>query len=134
MADVTNLDDLAGPPKRVVLGGVEYLLPGDIPIDLFIEMADAEQSFDDEEADELAIIKNLRDRVLELFQFHQEDMESLPPGAGFRTVLQLVGAVYRAKGDDEEKPELEAAEEDRPTKATPTRKSPAKRSRSASSS
>lgn len=116
--DVINLDELGGPAKKVILDGVEYVLPGDLPIDLYIEMAEAERRFDEDDADDLAILKSLRDRVLELFQFHQPDLEELPRAAGFRAILQLVGTVYRSTGGDggEEQAALEAGDEDPPTR------------------
>jgi hypothetical protein len=115
--DVINLDELGGPAKKVILDGQEFILPGDLPIDLYIEMAEAERRFEDEDADDLAILKSLRDRVLELFQFHQPDLQELPRSAGFRQILQLVGTVYRSGGGDtDEQAALEAAEEDRPTR------------------
>lgn len=94
MADLVDvdLDALAPRPKRVRLGGKVHRLPGDMPMGLFMRI----QAFGQRVAagdDETAMLAELSDELLELFQVHQPQMKTLPP-MGITQLLQALGAIY----------------------------------------
>jgi hypothetical protein len=101
MAEITDLDVLAGPDRKVKLAGKMYVLPGDIPVELFLRIAGYEKRLD-EGTDEAELILELNDAVLELFnvvplQRKTAAVKSLP--IGLRQLVQAVGVIYRGAGD-----------------------------------
>ena len=87
-----DLDALAPAPKRTRLGGKVYRLPGDMPLELFFRIQAFEQRVNAGE-DETALLSELRDELLALFQVHQPQMKALPP-IGVLTLMASLGAIY----------------------------------------
>jgi hypothetical protein len=128
MADVdVDLDALAPKPKRARLGGKTYLLPGDMPMELFFEIQ-AFESRTDAGEDETVLLSELRDKILTLFQVHQPAMKTLP-AMGVTQLLKTLGAVYgSAEG---EAPAANRATRRQKTK-TPSSTPPTRRARATS--
>jgi hypothetical protein len=87
-----DLDALAPRPKRVKLAGKRWILPGDMPMPLFLRIQNYEQRVDKGE-DEGALLGELSDELLGLFKVHQPTMKELPE-MGVLTLLQSLGAIY----------------------------------------
>jgi hypothetical protein len=130
VTEITDLDQLIGAPRRVKLGGDTYQLPRDCPAELFLLLLKVGQTQDGEaDEDQAALIEQLVDGVLELFQVHQPDLERLPAAVSIQMIVQIIGTVY---GGDV----VEAAEGPTRTRAAKTsgtastRRTPKSRSRS----
>lgn len=87
-----DLDALAPRPTRVKLGGKWWTVPGDMPMPLFLRIQGYEQRVDSGE-DETAILTELQDELLALFQVHHPALKVLPE-IGILTLLQSIGAIY----------------------------------------
>ncbi len=96
---IINLDELLSAPKRVELAGRVYDLPGDLPAELYLRITGAAE----QDLAEHELVKLLYGQVLELFQVHQPDVESLPLGLG--QLMQVIRVVY---GGGTSEPEGEA--------------------------
>lgn len=94
-SEIVDLDAVVGPPKKVRLGGQVYVLPGDIPVELYLALNQAAQAETDGEGDQVEI---LYEQLLDLFRTHQPDLESLP-----LSMTQLVQAIPTIYGGDEGK-------------------------------
>lgn len=92
--EIIEVDELIGPNKKVRIAGQVYDLPGDIPIDTFLEIANMEERLEDEDVDEAELMISLRDRVSELFLLCDPEFE-WPPTLGVTATVRLVGLVYR---------------------------------------
>lgn len=79
MTRIIDLDELAPADLVVRKNGVEYKLPGDPAIDVWLRLVEAGDAFMAPEGgrEELRVF---RDRMLDLFQIHQPDLEELPFG------------------------------------------------------
>lgn len=87
MTTLIDLDALLGEPIPVKLGGREWLLPADIPVPLVLKI---EQLAGQDVTDDL--VRGLYQDLLELFQVHQPDIESLPITA--TQALTAIPAIY----------------------------------------
>lgn len=108
-----DLDALAPTAKRVRLAGKLWMLPGDMPMPLFLRIQGYEQRVEKGE-DETVLLGELQDELLALFQRHQPALKELPE-IGVLTLLQALGAIYGATG----KPPAPAAA---PARTVPSRK------------
>src|SRR4051812_35258963 len=102
MAEITDLNVFVGPPRQVRLGESVYLLPRDIPAELYLEFLDLQDRPGD--VDDQAVIRKLHQDVLELFQVHDPSMTRLPPAVSIPVLVRMIGHVYSASGDVEERP------------------------------
>lgn len=99
---IIDLDEILGADKKVKLGGQIYVLPPDLPVELYLRITNlAGTGASDEE-----MIPVLYENLLELFRYKQPKLESLP-----LSMSHLVTAVAKIYGDDD-------APEERPTRAT----------------
>lgn len=129
MADLVDvdLDALATPPKRVKLGGKTWKLPGDMPMDLFFKVQAYEQRLDAGE-DQFAVLAEIKDELLALFQVHQPTTKALP-SMGVLELAQALPRIY-ASGMAGEPPENRATR--RSKKRTPSPPATAARRRATS--
>lgn len=91
-ADDVDLDALAPKPRRAKLGGKWHLVPGDMPMPLFLRIQSFEGRSEAGE-DETSLLAELHDEILALFQVHQPTMKKLPD-IGVQTLLGTLGAIY----------------------------------------
>lgn len=117
--EIIDLDVVAGPPKKVRLGGRDWTLPADLPVEIYLKINQAEKdtaaaeqaaTARGEKLDETAQFTELRDILLDLFQIHQPTLRALPRELGLVTLLQAIPKIYGPQGDPE-----------RPEGARPTR-------------
>ena len=113
---ITDLSDLLSEDKHVRFrpGGKVYVLPGDIPAELFLEIQmeaerESEQIEQGETPDAGRAIITLRERLLELFQARNPDMDKLPEEITLPQLLQMIARVYGGEEPQETTP-------DRPSK------------------
>lgn len=88
-----DLDALAPVPKRVRLAGKVWKLPGDLPMELLMQLEQFEARSNKPEADEYALLRDLQDVILGLFQVHQPTLRKLPT-MGLFGLLRLIREVY----------------------------------------
>ncbi len=129
---LTDLDLAAPPDRRVKVGGHTFRVPGDPPTGWLLAFRSLTAKFTEDDADELAIVEQLRDAVVDLFLIRQPDAEADICGAvdsmGVPTLVQAVNLIYAAT---QEEPEAPA----RPTRAAGTRStSPSRKPRASASS
>lgn len=112
---IVDLDVVAPETFGVKIDGEIYQLPGDIPIPDYIEIERLTNGLTDE--NDPTSIRDLYERVLDLFRIHQPELEELPIGP--MRLGALVVQLY-AGGIEED-------EEERPTKPRGTRSTSRKR-------
>jgi hypothetical protein len=124
VTNITDLDLLLGEPRNVRLGGIEYKLPADCSVELYLMMVEFAQLADPSQADEASMLRPLRDGTLELFQVHQPALGRLPAALGLEGLMTLIGQVYASADDPTPPPEgeQEPAAADTTTKPKPTSK------------
>ena len=106
--EIIDLDIVAGPPKRVRLGGRIFLFPADLPVETYLRINLAARAEDPgSEPDQFA---DLAEQLLELLQVHQPQLRRLPARIGLVTLLQAIPVIYGPG-----QPEDESAR--RPTRA-----------------
>lgn len=118
MSNVKDLDVLVPENKRARLGGVEYELPGDLPLEIYLRINNAASKEDENEAN--AIVALLA-AVTDLFAWGVEGdaadaikkaVDAALRGRGVPFVMEIIRAIY---GEDAE----EVVEEEDPTPAKP---------------
>lgn len=123
MPPVKNLDAFNSPPFKILLGGQEYLVPGDYPIVDMLRADELQEKITAGDADQAAAAaKELYERILRLVQVNQPDVTELPLHP-----TTLLGFFQIAYGDAEPEPDPTP-----PKKAASTRSTAAKKSRSRS--
>lgn len=81
MARIIDLDELAPEDLTVRKDGREYTLPGDPPIDVWLRLVEAGDTFMAAKGeDSQKTLEVFRQRMLELFQIRQPTMTELPFG------------------------------------------------------
>lgn len=100
---IIDLDEFLGADKQVKLHGQRYVLPPDLPAELYLKINKFAQSG----ASEVEMVEALYEEVLNLFRYKQPDLKSLPI-----SLSQLVVAIGRIYGDGE--PEEKPARPPRP--------------------
>lgn len=96
-----DLDDILLDDHEVQLGGVIYRLPGDLPIEQMLGLSRAwERMAGGVGADGSdGLVQELYDRVLELFQVRQPELQELSIG-----VLAVARLIVRLYGDLDDEP------------------------------
>lgn len=123
--EITDLDVVAGPPRRVRLGGRIYILPPDLPIETYLKINQAANREDTQpESDQFA---DLYETLLELFQVHQPRVKRLP--IGIVTLLQAIPTIYGPGNASESEPAGRPTKARGGTRSTPRRRA-SRRSRS----
>jgi hypothetical protein len=115
-------------PVRLEHEGPVYQLPGDIPIPDFIELERLVNDLEDPEAEGTGgeKLQALYEKVLEIFQVHQPDLESLPIGP--KRLGALIVHLYSGAAD------ADGGDDARPPKAAGTPSTKPKRSKRSASS
>lgn len=93
-----DLDKIVGADTKVQVGGVKYVLPGDMPADLYLEVNRRAQEGDETDYES---IRDLHERVLDLFRYKQPDLDSIP-GLTLRQLFQAIGEIYGPGDGDQE--------------------------------
>jgi hypothetical protein len=119
--EIIDLDVVAGPAKKVKLGGQTYTLPPDIPVELYLRLNEQSKAG---QLDEHGQIKELYDELVELFQYGDSKITKLP--IGITTLILAIPTIY---GPDNPVPKAEPEGGRRPPRksAAGTRSSPARR-------
>lgn len=99
-----DLDKIVGADIKVQVGGVKYVLPGDMPADLYLEVNRRAQEGDDTDYES---IRDLHERVLDLFRYKQPDLDSIP-GLTLRQLFVAIGEIYGPDEGDQEDSEESA--------------------------
>lgn len=100
MAEIVDLDELLGAPKKVRVGGKVYTLPPDLPAELYLKIIRLAR----ENASEAEMIEALSGQLLELFQYGDPKMKALPPTLTISQVVLAVGKIYGDGGSGERRP------------------------------
>lgn len=109
MAEVIDLDALVPAGKRIRLGGREYPIPGDMPLEVYLKIAHASTKEHDNEHEALL---ELVDAVVSLLAWDSPEVSreavrgEVEPAIrrlGIRTITNLMNVVYA----DDEKPEAD---------------------------
>lgn len=113
---ITDLDALVPSDKKVLLGGRTYVVPGDIPMEVFVKVNKAGLL---EEEDEVAAIEVMVEALTDLFTARSEGLANYAAtreevfgvlrARGVRTISRMLQAVYsepapKPQGDDENPP------------------------------
>jgi hypothetical protein len=114
MTKFVDLDKIVGADIRVQVGGVKYVLPGDMPADLYLEVNRRAQEGDESDYE---AIRGLHERVLDLFRHKQPDLESIP-GLTLRQLFLAVGEIYGPDDGDQEDAEASKPVRPRPRKSS----------------
>lgn len=126
-----DLDDAAPPDRKVKLGGKEWRVPGDAPVDWLLQFRQLETA----DLDELEQVERMRDLLADLFLIRQPDREDEILAAigekGAVRLLPMVGQIY-ANPQQEVAPV--AADPPRPAGTRSTSNRSRSRSRSSGSS
>jgi hypothetical protein len=126
---IIDLDRAVPERLSVRVEGEIFDLPGDIPIPDFIEIERLSASLTEPAEDGPSptdLLEALNDKMLELFQIHQPDVEKLPLGP--RRLGHLIPQLYAGAA------ESDGGDENRPPKGgTRSMRKPPKRSRSSRS-
>jgi len=105
--NVIDLDALLPADKTVKLGGVEYVVPGDMPLSTFLRMQRVSQLEDAD--DEGQMVNELTEAAVELFGWKiaegdqaarsklRRDIEAL----GIQAFLGLFSAIYKEEQDED---------------------------------
>lgn len=128
--EITDLSDLLTEPKpiRFEPGGEVFTLPGDIPVELYLEINRRAQ-------EDLTVdtIGGLHEKCLELLQIHQPELEKLP--CSLTQMIMLIPRVYGGASPPKKPAKPRASRAKNPSMAKPARsargatttKTPAKR-------
>jgi hypothetical protein len=105
---IIDLDAAVPEGIAVKINGEKYLLPGDIPVPDYLEIARLSEKLSTGDEASAEALEGLYEQVLDLFRIEQPDLEDLPIGP--ERLGTLIMGLYSA-----------AAEEDAPTSARPTK-------------
>jgi hypothetical protein len=136
VARIIDLDLIAPPDILVRCQGVEYPLPGDVPIPDWLGIVEAAERF--ETSDDPDATGDLYDRVLHLFQVRNPDLGELP--IGIRQVVALIFGLYGTEPEPVEEDAVpppqgsvpKTTRSPRSTRARSAKKTPTTASRSSS--
>lgn len=127
MSNVNDLDVLVPENKRARLGGVEYELPGDLPLEIYLRINNAASKEDESESN--AVVAVLA-AVTDLFAWGVEGdaadaikkaVDTALRGRGVPFVMEIIRAIYGEDADEEvvEEDPTPAASEDGTPSTTP---------------
>lgn len=115
MGEVKDLDALVPEPKRAKLGGVEYNLPGDLPMEIFLRINKAGEHESESEAEALEMVISA---MSDLFAWETPDSEkdtvrnrvsTVLKGRGVEFCLKLTQAIYAREEELAQRQQDEAA-------------------------
>jgi hypothetical protein len=113
-----DLDLIAPRGVTVRKGGVDYPLPGDPPVSLWLAIIDAHDEYiASSGAEQVEALQLFHDRMLELFQLENPDLTELPFGVG--GMFTVLGGFYGAELDEPDPP---GADEAPPASTTRTKR------------
>jgi hypothetical protein len=130
---------------KLQVDGPEYLIPGDIPVPsmlTFLELENELEEVSNDDGEAIAgVIREMYDKLLELFQERQPDLEELPIHLPqIPTLIREVQALYNgADKDVEERPtpaqsRTRSPRSSRPSRAKASRAKPRSGTRSSKTS
>lgn len=98
---ITDLDTLVPADKKVLLKGRTYVLPGDMPLEIYLRVNRASQ-MQDAGADAEELLRDMVAALVDLFCWtlpkddgeSREHIKGVLMGLGLRTVTQLLGRIY----------------------------------------
>lgn len=96
MAKIIDLDEVVSDDKRVRLGGKVYVLPPDLPVELFLWI----NKVNDDGSTEVEMVERLYTEILNLFRYKDPKLESLP-----LSMPQLVTALAKIYGTPDDEPD-----------------------------
>ena len=121
MGDITDLDVLVPPRKKVMLAGHTYVLPGDMPLETYLKV----NGLSDRQADGAKVSELVTDTVDTLIDLFTREPQDPAPNVeelrrvllslSFDTVMQILGKVYPTDDDDEADEPVVAEEAGPPT-------------------
>lgn len=142
MPRIIDLDVIGPSNVTVRKDGIDYELPGDPPVDVWLSIIDAHDKLNGSDMD---TVRELHDRMLALFRIHNPDLDALP--FGVPGMFTIVASFYGTQLDDDDARDAETdppgADEAASTTKTSSgsassaarkRKTPTSRSRSSRSS
>lgn len=97
---LVDLDKLVSPDIKVRLAGNDYILPGDLPADLYLEVNLRSQSG---ETTEFESIQDMHEKILRLFRYKQPNLDSIP-GLSLKQLVLAIATIYGDAGEEEETP------------------------------
>lgn len=129
LIDIDDLVDLDVVYIRVA--GVNYRMPGDLPVPDYLRLRrdfnDLVSDEPDEDIDRDELLTRVSDQLLEMLQQHQPDLAALP--CGVKGVVPIAFAFLNGLGEDvEELPGEETVPPTRRRASTPKKRSGARRS------
>lgn len=136
-AELTDLDVLIAPDRRVKLAGKTWRVPGDPPTGWLLTFRGLTRKFEgDDKIDELEVIEEIRDAIVDLFLLRQADQEQALVEAvdtlGIGALVNAINAIYASETGTADG---EAAPDPTPAAAgTPSTRPARARTRSRSSS
>jgi hypothetical protein len=95
MARLINVDEILGSDIEVELKGEVYVLPSDLPIELYLALTDPANA----DLDPRDLAGHLYDKILDLFRYRRPDLRTLP--IGLNDLVKLVPAIYNQASDDD---------------------------------
>ena len=95
MAKIIDLDELLGEPKKVRLGGRVWVLPPDLPVELYLRIV----KLNEEGAGEGDLVEALYEQLLELFRYKEPKLKELP--VGMNQLVTAVALIYGQADDGE---------------------------------
>lgn len=113
--EITDLDVVVPEPKKIRFGGVEYAVPADLPMEIFLRLNQANAiRKEDGSPDQVKQIEVMTDVLSDLFTWElveknatpeqiapiKEQVHKILMRRGSRFVFSLVGSIYK---DDDEK-------------------------------
>lgn len=116
MSNVTDLDILVPEAKTVKLGGTEYVLPGDLPMEIFLRLNAASE--DQEGNDNSQAVIRLLDAIGDLFAWdapedlkaeRAEKIKGIFKGHGVKFLMEAIQNIYKPEDDDEGAADPEAS-------------------------
>lgn len=96
---IVDIDKVISRDATMLVGGEEYLLPGDPPVAFYLEYLDLTERVDEAEtaADEAPILRELHDMALRLFKIRSPELDTLPIGIG--SLLGGLGLYFFGGGE-----------------------------------
>lgn len=92
---IIDLDVLLPEDKHVRMGGKVYILPGDLPVELYLKVQEATRVSGEVDTS----VEDLRAAMIELLQIRNRSITKLPAGMGMAQMVTLITNVYMG-GDD----------------------------------
>lgn len=87
---IVDIDKVVSRDAVMVVDGVEYQLPGDPPVELYLQFIHLSEQIDEAEngVDEAPLLQELHDLAVRLFRLRSPELDALPIG-----VSSLIGGL-----------------------------------------